>query len=90
MSQRFLQAGADRNAKHSYQFPNKRVVLHQLDSTPLRASSLRGLGSPQNTFANESFIDELAAMAGVDPMEYRLRHLKDERAMAFSTGFKNQ
>ena len=82
MSQRYLQAGADRNAKPSYQFPNKRVVLHQLDSTPIRSSSLRGLGSPQNTFANESFIDELAALAGVDPIEFRLRHLKDQRAIA--------
>jgi nicotinate dehydrogenase subunit B len=82
MSQRYLQAGADRNAKHSYAFPNKRVVLHQLDSTPLRSSSLRGLGSPQNTFANESFMDELAALAGADPIAFRLRHLKDERAIA--------
>jgi nicotinate dehydrogenase subunit B len=82
MPQRFLQAGADRNAKHSYLVAHKRVVLHQLESTPIRASSLRGLGSPQNTFANESFIDELAALAGADPLEYRLRHLKDERALA--------
>jgi nicotinate dehydrogenase subunit B len=82
MSQRYLEAGADRNAKTSYALPNKRVVLHQLRSSALRASSLRGLGSPQNTFANESFIDELAQLAGADPLEYRIRHLKDERAIA--------
>ncbi len=82
MPQRYLQAGADRNAKHSYAFPNNRVVLHQLKDTPLRSSSLRGLGSPQNTFANESFMDELAALAGVDPIEFRIRNLKDERAIA--------
>jgi CO/xanthine dehydrogenase Mo-binding subunit len=82
MPQRYLEAGADRNAKHSYAFANNRVVLHQLKDTPLRSSSLRGLGSPQNTFANESFMDELAALAGADPIEFRIRHLKDERATA--------
>jgi CO/xanthine dehydrogenase Mo-binding subunit len=74
--------GADRNARPTYVFPNSRVRLHLLQSTVLRVSSLRGLGSPQNTFANESFIDELAAAAGADPIEYRIRHLKDERAIA--------
>jgi nicotinate dehydrogenase subunit B len=75
-------AGADRNARPTYVFPNSRVTLHLLQSTVLRVSSLRGLGSPQNTFANESFIDELAYAAGADPIEYRIRHLKDERAIA--------
>ncbi|HET7764759.1 MAG TPA: molybdopterin cofactor-binding domain-containing protein [Burkholderiales bacterium] len=75
-------AGADRNARPTYVFPNSRVRLHLLQSTVLRVSSLRGLGSPQNTFANESFIDELAHAAGADPIEYRIRHLKDERAIA--------
>jgi len=74
--------GADRNARPTYVFPNSRVRLHLLQSTVLRVSSLRGLGSPQNTFANESFIDELAHAAGADPIEFRIRHLKDERAIA--------
>ena len=74
--------GADRNARPTYVFPNARVRLHLLQSTVLRVSSLRGLGSPQNTFANESFIDELAHAAGADPIEFRIRHLKDERAVA--------
>ena len=77
-----LPAGADRNARPTYVFPNARVRLHLLQSTVLRVSSLRGLGSPQNTFANESFIDELAQAAGADPIEFRIRHLKDERAIA--------
>jgi len=82
MGKRFAQVGADINAKPSYVLPNKRAVLHELHASPLRTSSLRGLGSPANTLANESFIDELAQLAGVDPLEYRIRHLKDERAIA--------
>jgi nicotinate dehydrogenase subunit B len=57
-------------------------MVHWLNSSPIRASALRGLGSPQNTFANESFMDELATGAGVDPLEFRLRHLSDPRAKA--------
>lgn len=82
MPARYFPAGADRNAKHSYQFANKRVRLGLMDSSVLRASALRGLGSPQNTFANESFVDELAAAAGADPIAFRIRHLKDPRAIA--------
>jgi nicotinate dehydrogenase subunit B len=70
------------NANHTYNFQNNRVMVHWLNSSPIRASALRGLGSPQNTFANESFMDELATGAGVDPLEFRLRHLIDPRAKA--------
>ena len=59
--------GGERNAQHGYAFPADRVIVHQLDRAPLRVSALRGLGAPQNTFANESFVDELAAAAGADP-----------------------
>jgi CO/xanthine dehydrogenase Mo-binding subunit len=82
MPARLLATGADRNAKPTYIFPNSRVTLHLLQSSVLRVSSLRGLGSPQNTFGNESFIDELAAAAGADPVAFRIKHLKDERAIA--------
>lgn len=82
MAKRDNIVGADRNAKNSYAFPNSRVRLHLLQSSAIRVSSFRGLGSPQNTFANESFIDELAALAGEDPLRFRVRHLKDERAIA--------
>jgi nicotinate dehydrogenase subunit B len=68
------QSGADRNANHTYTFKNNRVVVHWLNSSPLRASALRGLGSPQNTFANESFMDELAVASGADPVNFRLRY----------------
>jgi CO/xanthine dehydrogenase Mo-binding subunit len=74
--------GGERNARHTYMVPATRVVAHLLQSAPLRTSSLRGLGSPQNSFANESFMDELAAAARADPVEFRLRHLTDPRAIA--------
>ena len=77
--------GGERNARHTYAIPDTRVVAHLLQSAPLRTSSMRGLGSPQNSFANESFMDELAAAAGADPVAFRLRHLTDPRAIAVVT-----
>jgi CO/xanthine dehydrogenase Mo-binding subunit len=71
---------ADRNAIALYDFPSHKVLTHFITDMPLRASSTRGLGAYANVFAIESFIDELAAAAKVDPVEYRLRFLKDERA----------
>src|SRR5262249_50152449 len=44
--------GGDRNARHTYEIPKTRVVSHSLQSSPLRTASFRGLGSPQNSFAN--------------------------------------
>ena len=55
-------------------------MTHFITDMPLRVSSTRGLGAYANVFAIESFIDELARAASVDPVEYRLRFLKDERA----------
>ena len=71
---------ADRNAVPLYEFPNQRIVLHYLPEMPLRTSALRTLGAYANVFALESFIDELAAAAGADPVEFRLRHMKEARA----------
>ena len=80
---RIVAIGADRDAQCSYLIPNSRTTLHLSKASPsLRVSSLRGLGSPQNTFANESFVDELATQAKTDPIAFRIRHLKDERAIA--------
>src|SRR5581483_11348614 len=74
--------GGDRNAPTNYTFPNNRVTIHWLHTSLLRPSALRGLGSAGNVFANESFLDELAAAAGQDPVAFRLRYLDDPRARA--------
>lgn len=71
--------GAERNARTNYEFPVQRVTVHYLRDSLLRASSFRSLGGAENTFANESFMDELAAAAGVDALEYRLRYLSEPR-----------
>ncbi|RYE87935.1 MAG: xanthine dehydrogenase family protein molybdopterin-binding subunit, partial [Myxococcales bacterium] len=73
---------ADRNAIPLYAFPGQTVTTHFVSQMPLRTSSLRGLGAFANVFAIESFVDELAHAAGVDPLDYRRRHLRDERARA--------
>jgi nicotinate dehydrogenase subunit B len=74
--------GGDRNAIPLYAFPRVRVVNHLLPAMPVRVSALRTLGAYANVFALESFMDELAAAAGADPVEFRLRHLADPRARA--------
>ncbi len=71
---------ADRNAIALYDFPGQNVLTHFITEMPVRVSSHRGLGAYGNVFAIESFMDELARATGADPVEYRLRHLKDERA----------
>jgi len=69
-----------RNGEPLYDFPTKRIVHHLIAETPVRTSSLRGLGATLNVFAIESCMDELAERAGVDPVAYRLSVLSDVRA----------
>ena len=72
--------GADRNAVPLYSFPNHVITKHFIHEMPVRVSALRSLGAYANVFAIESFIDELAQAGNIDPLEIRLRHLKDYRA----------
>jgi len=70
----------DRTAIPPYDYDHMRVVAH--DMPPIvRAAWLRGVSALPNTFAHESYIDELAHEAGIDPIEYRLRYLRDQRAV---------
>ena len=72
--------GIHRNLDPLYDFAGRRLVKHLVRGLPLRTSALRSLGGYANVFAIECFIDELAAMAGIDPVAFRLSHLRDERA----------
>jgi CO/xanthine dehydrogenase Mo-binding subunit len=74
--------GSHRNAIPLYDFPRQRVVNHLVRKAPLRTSSLRSLGAHANVLAIEGFMDELAVAADADPVEFRLRHMKDPRARA--------
>ena len=74
--------GADRNAIPAYDVPDLKVMNHYVRDAPVNVSSLRSLGGYGNVFAIESFMHELALAAGEDPVAFRLKHLKDERARA--------
>ena len=75
-------SGAHRNADPIYDLPRKHIIRHAAAESPLRVSALRSLGAYANVFAIESFMDELAAAAQIDPLDFRLRHLGNERARA--------
>jgi nicotinate dehydrogenase subunit B len=72
----------DRNANPLYAFPNMDVRYHFIAEMPLRVSALRSLGAHLNIFSMESMLDELALVARVDPLEFRLAHMEDQRARA--------
>jgi nicotinate dehydrogenase subunit B len=74
------EGGGDRNAIPIYTFPNAHVVHHFIPAMPIRVSAMRALGAYHNVFSIESFMDELAGIAGADPVEFRLKHLEDSRA----------
>ncbi|MES2191580.1 MAG: molybdopterin cofactor-binding domain-containing protein [Pseudomonadota bacterium] len=74
--------GAERNSIPGYDFAQWRAVSHRSLVMPIRTSSLRSLGAHCNVFATESFMDEIAAGMGVDPLEFRLSHLSDMRGRA--------
>jgi nicotinate dehydrogenase subunit B len=71
----------------SYEFANKRLAWETIPpllarASPLRSAHLRDPVGPQVHFASESFIDEVAAALALDPIEFRLRHVKDPRDVA--------
>jgi len=72
--------GGDRNSVPLYDFPSWQIESHRLLTMPVRTSALRTLGAQGNIFAIESFLDEIAAERGEDPVAFRLRHLGDQRA----------
>jgi nicotinate dehydrogenase subunit B len=63
------------NSAIPYKFANVKTVCHRLETTPFRWSWIRTPGRMQNTYANECFVDELAAAAGTDPLGFRLKYL---------------
>ena len=63
------------NSAIGYKFPNTKSVCHRLETTPFRPSWIRTPGRMQNTYANECFLDELAAATNSDPIEFRLKYL---------------
>jgi nicotinate dehydrogenase subunit B len=64
-----------------YEIANQRIVFHPT-KYPLRQGSYRALAATANHFARESHMDELAHAVKMDPLEFRLRNLKDERLRA--------
>lgn len=72
--------GGDRNSIPLYDLPAWTVTSHRLLTMPVRTSALRTLGGQGNVFAIETLLDEIAALRGEDPIAFRLRHLRDERA----------
>lgn len=84
-------AGSSATASDMYVIPNRRmtgdvVSLPMIWETPLRTGNLRDPNGPQSTFAAESFIDELAAAAKADPLEFRMKML--QAATNDDSGFK--
>ena len=71
-----------RNARLHYDVPQQTIFNHLAHDIGVRTSSMRGLGAFANVFAIESFIDELAVNAGVDPVRYRLSLTGDARIRA--------
>ncbi len=82
--------GGDRNAVPLYAIPNHRVTKHLVPDMPLRVSALRALGAYANVFAIESFMEEMAHERGEDAIDFRIRHLDDQRAIDILNKLREQ
>jgi nicotinate dehydrogenase subunit B len=69
------------NSAIPYRFGNVKTVCKRLETTPFRPSWIRTPGRMQNSYANECFMDELAAAANMDPLEFRRKYLDDKRGL---------
>ncbi len=65
-----------------YNISNRKIEFHPTKNPPLRQGSYRGLAATANFFARESHMDELAHLAGMDPLEFRLKNIADPRLRA--------
>ncbi len=74
------EGGGDRNSIPLYTLPNLHVMNNFSPTMPLQSSAMRSLGAHMNVFSIESFMDELAAAARMDPVAFRLKHMEDPRA----------
>jgi len=71
--------GVLNNTAIPYSFPNVTTTAHRLQDTPFKPSWIRAPGRMQNTFANEAFLDEIAAASGIDPLDIRLKHIASDQ-----------
>jgi CO/xanthine dehydrogenase Mo-binding subunit len=78
----YLTGNISKNSNVLYEFPNVKTEVHRMADKAFRTSHLRTPGRMQNTFANEAFFDEVAAAANADPLQWRLKYLKDPRSRA--------
>lgn len=72
----------DENLDPPYTSPNATVIIHRLKDSPLRPGHVRTPGKVANCWAVESMVDDIAALVGEDPVQYRLKRLTDPRATA--------
>ncbi|MWL91035.1 molybdopterin cofactor-binding domain-containing protein [Cupriavidus sp. SW-Y-13] len=75
------EGGGDRNAIPLYRLPTSHIVNNFSPTMPLRTSAMRSLGAHMNVFTIETFMDDLAHSAGIDPVPFRIRHMDDPRAL---------
>jgi nicotinate dehydrogenase subunit B len=81
---RIINTGAISGTTPTYSFPHARTLIHGLPTAephPLRPTEFRSVAALAAVFAVESFVDELSAAAGQDPLQFRLAHLKDARSI---------